>query len=190
MKRPFTPPTFTLFRALLPFAFNREHGYVARAECPFQPVGALIWGAPPGAHVEFSVGARFVHVVGLGHVPARFFSTGDSFAKVAELIAEGKDPPAWCTWPTLEAGMYVRAQIRPVTSWQTPNIDGSDLLGPDDGIEIMVWGMAKRSLTEAPPPMVAGTIPRCARCGKAAACLRVNGETLVCAEGCSPRGAR
>src|SRR5713101_3865306 len=100
-----------LLKKILGFDFIEKSGFHAQPMWPFRPRGALIWGAPPGAHVEFFKGVDLQAMASFGHAPARFFATADSFAQVAKMLEEGKEPPAWCTWDVADVGTIFRVRI-------------------------------------------------------------------------------
>ncbi len=79
-------------------------------------------------------------IASFGHCPARFFATADSFAQVAKMVDDGKEPPAWVTWRACELGSVVRVHIVDANF----GADGraGRILGPKDGIELAMWGEA------------------------------------------------
>jgi hypothetical protein len=121
-------------RGLLSFQY--DHGcFQATTYRPFLPRGVIIWGAPPGATVEFFVGTD-LNAVALGGAPARFFSMAENFAQLAKMLDEGKEPPAWVTWKAVDPGVMVRVYVRAAS----PRYEGGAALGPEDGIELAMWG--------------------------------------------------
>ncbi|SRR6266404_2943548 len=129
---PFHDPS--QMRCLLPFDFIEKVGFQAQLQRPFRPSGVAIWGAPAGATVMFFSGVDVVGLASYGEVPARFFAMGDSFEQISKLLDEGKEPPAWVTWRALPPGGVIRAQVR--------DHDHGSIIGPRDGIEIAMWGIA------------------------------------------------
>jgi|SRR5882672_1916726 len=121
-------------RCLLPFEFKEKVGFEAQTQRPFRPSGVAIWGAPAGATVLFFSGVNVEGLAAYGEVPARFFAMGDSFEQISKLLDAGKEPPAWITWNAVAPGGVVRVQVR--------NHDHGSILGPSDGIEVAMWGIA------------------------------------------------
>lgn len=122
--------------SLCPFEWSAGFCFQAMPQILFRPSGLIIWGAPPMASVEqIKVGNCEQLIVSYGRLPARFFSSGDNFAAIMKLLAEGKEYPSWGTWDTCEVGNILRIVIR----------DKDDkVLGPEDGIELLVWGITVR----------------------------------------------
>jgi hypothetical protein len=119
--------------ALLGFDFAGQY-FEARPYKPFRPRGLLIWGAPPLAVIDFAqIDSQEQVKAGYSGVPARFFSTGESFEQIAKQLDEGKEPPCWVSWeainPTGSCRVFVRDPL-------------GVALGPAQGIELVFWGLA------------------------------------------------
>lgn len=70
-----------------------------------------------------------------GHLPARFFSMAQSLEQIVELLEKGIEPPSWGDFDTAEVGNTLVVLVR---SQQ------GKVLGPDDGVELCMWGKAVR----------------------------------------------
>lgn len=123
-----------IMRVLLPFIWSDGafHGLPQR---PFRPRGLIIWGAPRGAVVMAFVGCNLEGVAGYGWVPAKWFSSCESYEQIRAKLDAGVEVPDWMTWDDCMPGIAIRIEVR----------DGSDsarALGPADGIELLQWGLA------------------------------------------------
>lgn len=122
------PPAW---RALLGFGFH-DGLWTSQPQRPFTPRGLLIWGLTGGETLAHCVIAQSLQVlVSVDPVPARFFAQGASYEHIARLIAEQNETPAWCDWDRIQVGCVARLELRAR--------DGR-ALGPDDGIELCMWG--------------------------------------------------
>lgn len=127
--------TTRLVESLCAFEW-RGRCFDAQPQELFRPHGLIIWGAPPQTTVELlKVGNKGQLLVGYGTFPARWFAQGDSFAAISKMVDEGKEPPAWGTWDTAEVGNIIRVSL--LSKKGKP-------LGPDDGIELLMWGKSVR----------------------------------------------
>lgn len=119
-----------LIPCVMPFEFFHNR-FVASSQRPFKPRGLAIWGAPNGAELRQAlVGATMQLVASWGGIPCKFFSYGDSYEQIAKLVADGKEPPAWCAWDIVHVGMTVQLYIE----------HNGRALGPNDGVEVVMWG--------------------------------------------------
>lgn len=120
-------------RSLLTFSFQPLSGFSSEVVIPFRPIGIAIWNAPPKSTTEFFVGNMMVGISSIGAAPTKFFAMGDNFEQIKKLLDEGKEPPAWITWPVLDVNMRIR--IRVFDQY-------NKLIGPDEGIELVMWGIS------------------------------------------------
>jgi len=127
-------------RLLLPFTWKGQR-FNAEPQRPFRPRGLVIWGAPPGATVHCWIGIHLEIVAAWGDVPARFFASGDNFEQIAKQLEAGKEPPAWVDWHDIRPGVIVQLEVRSRTN--VAKRTGDLPLGPDDGIELVMWGYAR-----------------------------------------------
>ncbi len=130
------PSVVHIWRALLGFSF-RDGCFWGMPQVSFRPNGLVIWGAPDGAVLEQAViGNRLEVLASVEGVPVKFFAMGESYAQIAKLLDEGKEPPAWCTWHVITPGTNLRIMIQSKKG---------KTLGPEDGIELCMWGRALHS---------------------------------------------
>lgn len=122
-----------VMRALLGFEFIAGE-FVSQPQRPFRPRGLIIWGAPNGATVEQCIiGTQLQIQVSVPPVPAKFFAMGKSYEDVAKMLEQGIEPPGWCTWDAVQLGQIVRLTVRDAHH---------GTLGPNNGIELVMWGHA------------------------------------------------
>ena len=121
-------------KSLLPLVYTSEGVWEGRPQRPFKPSGLVIFDAPPGATVSWcTIGADLQAVVSCDPVPAKFFALGDSYAQLAQLISEGKEPPNWCTWDMIQLGMRVKLQL---------SIGRHPIAPPPVELQPVFWGIA------------------------------------------------
>ena len=125
-----------LHEALLPFGYEGNGRWSAAPMRPFRPRGLLIWGAQHGDLVrQIVIGPDNQVMVSFDALPARWFAQADSYEQIAKHFAEGKEPPAWGTWDTIQVGMRAFIQFENRESSRDP--------GPAS-IELVMWGHAVR----------------------------------------------
>ncbi len=119
--------------ALMTFGF-RDGVFVAQPMAVFRPVGLVIWGAPPRSVVEhIQIASMLEGSVTPAPIPVRWFESGDNYEQIAAKLDAGQDLPAWVQWSAVRVGQIVQVRLQ--------TRDGKPL-GPDDGIEIVMWGTA------------------------------------------------
>ena len=107
--------------------------FIGEVLLEFIPKGLIIWGAPDGAVLrQCVVGIQKRVIVSCDGIPTKFFSHWKSYAEIARDHAEGIEPVGWASWNSIKPGMTIRIGI---------TLDGRPL-GPKDGIDICMWGVA------------------------------------------------
>lgn len=93
---------------LLPF--SREDTLTLKAETQrlFRPRGLMLWDVGLTTIRVMLIGTNLEQVCALNSVPARWFTMADSFAQVAKLVDEGKEPPGWGDWSIIYPGVIAR----------------------------------------------------------------------------------
>lgn len=120
-----------LWKCILPFDWIGGQ-WLAVPQVPFRARGLMIWGAPAGSVVDVYIGTELQAVAAWGGIPAKWFAFGDSFEQLGKLIAEGKEPPAWCEFKAAEPGIRVAVHVH-----SHENRQG---FGPLQGVQLCMWG--------------------------------------------------
>ena len=125
---PFVPRTR---RCLLGFRFSSEgNAFYSHPYLTFRPCGLLIWNPPPLSTVSCVITGQNQLVASFEPVPAQWFATAKSFEQLAAEVAEGKEPPAWCTFSVVEPGQTIEIAVQ----------SGGVSLSPADQVELVMWG--------------------------------------------------
>lgn len=105
--------------------------FVADVQKPFKPKGLMIWGVGAGDVVRIAtIGRDHQLSVSFGDLPARWFSTWQSFADIAKAVDEGKEPPGWGEWSFVQPGLQIRILLS--------HPDPGRVFGPS--VELLMWG--------------------------------------------------
>lgn len=107
---------------LLPFTRSEDSGYLGlgyarvystEPQVIFKPKGLMIWGAPDDAEVmHVKIGRSPQLTATWGPIPARWFSTFQSYEEVAKAIEEGKMPAGFGHFDVIQRGMTVEVHIQ------------------------------------------------------------------------------
>jgi hypothetical protein len=89
---------------------RREESPYFQAECQriFKPKGLLLWDVGRASLQMLTIGTNSQLICSFGPLPARWFTTADSFDAVAKAVASGKQPAAWGSWDIVQPGVLVR----------------------------------------------------------------------------------
>jgi len=114
----------------------REGVFSAAPQLPFQPRGLVV---EPGEHSDallsaIIIGRNYQANVTTAPIPVRWFAEGQTFARIAAMLDEGKELPSWVEWDRVEVGQEI--QIRIVTRFT------GRALEPGDGVDVLMWGWA------------------------------------------------
>lgn len=96
--------------ALCPFVARRGDDpcvLSAEPQRPFKPLGLMLWGVGDGVCVQPFVGTDYQLIASFGSLPARWFTTAQSFAEIVKMLDEGKQPPSWGQWKTVTPGVRI-----------------------------------------------------------------------------------
>lgn len=101
----------TLIRGLLPFELPQGTMLQAFAQQRFKPHGLMLFNCGDLDLLMQRIGRTEQLVCSFGPVPSRWFGHWESFAALSKAIDEGKEPPAWGDWDSVEVGNIVRLEF-------------------------------------------------------------------------------
>jgi hypothetical protein len=117
----YLPPQSFDVQSLLTFRvaseFYPHHGgegervLVGETQKPFMPKGLMLWNVGDLQVAAALIGTNLQLLCSFGKVPARWWSTQQSFDDVVRALAEGKEAASWGTWGTVHPGVLVRLQF-------------------------------------------------------------------------------
>lgn len=100
-----------MFRTLLGFELKGST-WEAMPQRLFRPRGLMLWDVPPKAMVsQCLVGNQMQILCSWAPVPARFFTMGQSYERIKQLLAEGVEPAAWPDFDTMNLGNSARVEV-------------------------------------------------------------------------------
>lgn len=131
-------------KALLPFrdSPNLYGDNYVEWECvpqePFLPSGLMIWNAPEMSTIEIIlIGNRVELVAGIGPIPAKWFTTQDSYEQVWKAQLEGKEPAGWGDFHIIGVGMRVRIRMASHRSYPANKEKW-------EKVQLLMWGHSVR----------------------------------------------
>ena len=133
-----------LLKSLLPFGEFWYLGEFAGAQwqaepqMAFKPKGLMIWDAPERSAVELIlIGCIPQIVCTVGPIPAKWFSSFDSYEQVWEAHERGKEPPGWGDFQIISVGMTCQVRMIPPKDLKVSESDWSK-------VQLLMWGEAIR----------------------------------------------
>ena len=111
-------------QGLLVFVRTAPNQIEAHCQRVFKPRGLLLWDVGRLSLDLLLIGNDLQLMCSFGPLPARWFTTADSFDAIAKSVADGKEPPAWGDWSAVLPGVLVRLRFD----------------GPAPNAQAVMWG--------------------------------------------------